>query len=182
MSFGEKLKMEYLQSVDKEAIFKGCNDDEVDKLGKLQGVSYIPLLYRDLLLKMGRIGMGKILDGEATYDYLTYLKESFLREIARSNLNCPKDIFVFFGHHDYIFYFFRTKLMEPNPIVYGYFEAYNGFVKLSNTLSYFFERRVEWLKRKNFEIPDIEILEIDLYYDADKDEFTSDRTLNRSSE
>ncbi len=172
MSFGKSFKKAWLDTFQShsESMFEGCTQEEINFLMQKQGVSYLPKVYRDLLKVMGRSGIYRVLEGDCTYYDLHVLKDRFDSITERENLKYPADIFVFNDHQGYIFYFFRTKgTQKSNPPVYGYHDAWEGFSRLSDSLSGFFIQQLEWKKHKTG--PDLIQLETGLDYDMELDVF-----------
>jgi hypothetical protein len=152
-SFGVVLKEKLIKSglvnaYDGEPI-RGCTPDEIEALKNYQGVDYIPEIYYQFLLELGR-GAGKLFRGsDYSYKYLPHLREDakILFSEHKPPLLLPDDAFVFFGHQGYIYYYFHTGNREDDPAVYSYQEGDSQVIRISDSLSQFYNKAIENLGR-----------------------------------
>jgi hypothetical protein len=97
----------------------GCSKDEIEEIKASQNVSYLPPLYEDFLLIMGRHA-GELFIGSDWY-YPDLLKLKNGAETTPCEL--PDDAFILLDHQGYQFMFFRTASQNPDPEVYHYMES-----------------------------------------------------------
>lgn len=104
----------------------GCSSMEIVELQKRQGVVFIPEIYQEFLLKMGK-GAGNFLQHlECFYPELLHLKDEVKTEILREDrttFRLPNDAFVFMANQAYEFFYFQAKGGENDPPVYHYIEG-----------------------------------------------------------
>ena len=122
MSFGKKLKDQLIQyGITDPDGFSGCTEDEIAKAMSAQGVTFLPRLYRELLLEIGYYAGNRLFQGEDyTCTDLLWLKEVALKLLAgiREPFELPEDAFVFLMHQGCIFWYFHTKDHEEDPPVF----------------------------------------------------------------
>jgi len=112
--------------VTKLSEISGCSSEEVMELQKRQGVVFIPEIYKEFLVKMGK-GAGSFLQHvECFYPDLLHLKAEVKTEILREDrtiFRLPEDVFVFMVNQSYEFFYFHTNAKESDPPVYHYIEG-----------------------------------------------------------
>lgn len=136
-----------------QTIYKGCSEEEIDKITEIAGGS-LPKCYLEFLSLMGKemdrkeIGMRGFLVGNAVfYEDLFDNKEGMLElleEDNRTDLVLTDNDFVFYDSQGILQAFFKLDEGD-NPPVYGYEEGYSGnsFPQIADSLSSFFERYIE---------------------------------------
>lgn len=121
-------------------VFEGCTESEIAQIMKMQGVSRIPLLYKQFLLLMGRKGgrLQSVLD--LFYPTLLELKKlaSDSLEFDGSPFQLPSDAFVFATHLTHLYYYFSTADGDDPP-VYGFEEFDKAPRLIDDRLSKFFD-------------------------------------------
>jgi hypothetical protein len=124
----------------------GCTEAELETLMASQGIHFLPELYQEFLLMMGKQA-GLLHQGtDARYKYLLNIKEAAL-ELLQENDNpfeLPADAFVFQMHQGYEFFYFLTGDKSQNPPIYRYLEGTDvaGF-KVWNSLFDYFDIEIE---------------------------------------
>jgi hypothetical protein len=114
-SFGNDIKDELikLQLVDKVV---GCSEDELKTLSSEQNLNYIPDLYRQLMLVMGRSGVEILFDGDCTFTVVKNLKK-IIKQNPHVAPHIPDDALVFISDPGG-FFFLPTNKQEDDPAVY----------------------------------------------------------------
>lgn len=135
----------------------GCAEVEIETLMTNQGVTFLPELYRQFLLTLGKQS-GLLFQGtDAQYKYLMGMKEAAV-ELLQENGNpfdLPADAFVFRMHQGYIFFYFLTADKNEDPPIYRYLEMTDQtpFKKWDSLADYFtteVEREIEvWVGLMN---------------------------------
>lgn len=119
----------------------GCTEAEIETLMTDQGVTFLPELYRQFLLTLGKQS-GLLFQGtDAQYKYLMGMKEAAV-ELLEENGNpfaLPAEAFVFRMHQGYIFFYFLTTDKNENPPIYRYLEMEDQtpFKKWDSLTDYF---------------------------------------------
>lgn len=135
----------------------GCAEAEIETLMANQGVTFLPELYRQFLLTLGKQS-GLLFQGtDAQYKYLMGMKEAAV-ELLQENGNpfaLPADAYVFRMHQGYTFFYFLTADKHENPPIYRYLEMEDQtpFKKWYSLADYFtteVEREIEvWVGLMN---------------------------------
>jgi hypothetical protein len=101
--------------------FIGCVEEELEELKLAQKVQYLPQVYRQFMLEMGRTSGGlHRVDGEFRYPFVKDFKPDGLPPIwLPEDFELPDDIFVFVTDKDAFALYFHTKAEEDDPIVYN---------------------------------------------------------------
>ena len=104
---------------------EGCNIRDIEEVMEAQSIFYLPEIYKDFLLIVGKSSGGWFLGSDVSIRFLRGVKESFKEELEWNNAwdDNYKNIFIFMGHQGYVFYFFYTNKKEIDPIVYRYMEG-----------------------------------------------------------
>ena len=166
LSITEKIERIKEKAIAVGYTITGCTELEIEKLRERQGVDYLPEMYRQLMLLMGREGLSKLLMGPASCESLgAEALAQFERMLRNRGICDPKDFFVIMVHAGYQFFFFRTKDQVPDPPVWGQWDD-NYFYRLSDSLSQFILEELEgkkerWRRRMNTAY----------FYDPAKDNF-----------
>lgn len=119
----------------------GCTEAEIETLMTDQGITFLPELYRQFLLILGKQS-GLLFQGtDAQYKYLMGMKEAAV-ELLQENGNpfdLPSDAFVFRMHQGYEFLYFLTADKHENPPIYRYLEMEDQtpFKKWDSLTDYF---------------------------------------------
>jgi hypothetical protein len=93
--------------------FVGCTEEEVESIRLAQCVAYLPGLYRQFMLEMGKSTAGLIPADDAG-DFI------FPEVISFQNDGLPEDCFVFLVDSQVdSFWFFRTANREDDPMLYA---------------------------------------------------------------
>lgn len=116
-----------LIQIDKSNVleFHGCSHDEIRKLMKNQSVEKLPNIYIDFMLKLGKNCPGSVFTGEDLYyDSVLELKDVFadFLEYEKAEWEISDNIFIFWTHHDYKFYFFDVAEGD-NPPIYVFIQG-----------------------------------------------------------
>ncbi|MBZ0319372.1 MAG: SMI1/KNR4 family protein [Anaerolineae bacterium] len=124
----------------------GCTEAEIEILMTNQGVTFLPELYRQFLLTLGKQS-GLLFQGtDAQYKYLMGMKEAAV-ELLQENgkpFALPADAFVFRMHQGYTFFYFLTGDKNENPPIYRYLEMTDQTpFKKWDTLDDYFTTEVE---------------------------------------
>ncbi len=123
VSFVRHLKRRWMSSGRFQLPISGCTDEEIDQLQTAQGMAYLPKLYREFMLQMGRDdgGLGKSFGAYLTYPYVFAFKTEqtgFAQPILQT-FEMEQGRFVFCSDNDNFFYFFDARDMSDDPIVYN---------------------------------------------------------------
>lgn len=147
-SFGVEFK-EKLTSLGRAvpSQFKGMTEQEIEEVRIAQRVEYLPEIYRQFLLHMGR-GAGRLFQGlDYTYSDLLDIKEAAIEFGAEDDppFELPEDAFVFRSDQGVQFLYFHTIGKEDDPAVYSYVEGDRKHrpLKLADKLSEFFYNSAE---------------------------------------
>ena len=151
-SFGVKLRQAILRlnvfrSTYPEA-FLGCSAEEIENVMHEQGVEFLPKIYREFMMEMGkRAGGWLFYDAVYFCPHVGKNKIDAAEILERHNkqLVLPPDAFVFAIHPNDAFHYFLTAEQSEDPPVYYFHYALNDFYKMSNHLSIFFYSMVEQL-------------------------------------
>jgi hypothetical protein len=158
-NYGKQLRQRIidLKLTDPEHIpLQGCTLEEIEKIKDLQGIDYIPEVYRQFLLVAGH-GAGLLFRGsDYDYNWLHLLKSHAQGLIEQANIDfvLPADALVFIGHQGYINFYFTTADHDDNPAVFIIHEAKIGAdIRLfSQTLTEFYEIEIQsWLELREKE-------------------------------
>lgn len=108
--FIENIKRELIDLFENpEFEFIGCTVDELDKLKENQQVSFIPDLYRQLMLTMGHKGID---------DLFLYLRCTYRDAETLKNAALPPESFAFMEDAGVCLYYFRTDDKQDDTAVY----------------------------------------------------------------
>jgi len=102
-------------------LFKGCTNEEIQQVMKVQNVKRLPSTFVEYLQIMGHGGIAEILLGDsADFNSMLYLKESLIDQVESysPNFTLPNNVFVFFGHQDVEFRYFLTDNSDDDPPVF----------------------------------------------------------------
>lgn len=130
-SFGVALreKMVALRVFRPQGVFLGCSPEELEEIRLGQQVDFLPRIYREFMLEMGK-GAGGFLFNDGIY-------------------TCPSaaenKAFVFFVSSNDIFYYFETDPQVDDPPVYQFDNRYAKLIKANETLSNFLDAYVNML-------------------------------------
>ncbi len=127
--------------------YQGCSIDEIEHLMKAQSVSTLPKFYVDFMMQMGRVKPREGIFRGEDIDYLAAIeiKDNFVEFLDEPNIEweIPDNIFVFWEHHGYQFYFFYVDQDNDSPI-YRFAEGDNEphlvAEKFSDLLDMFYRR------------------------------------------
>lgn len=139
----DQIQDELLKLGEDPAKMLGCTPEQIEELKAIQGVSKLPGLYQEFLLKMGR-GAGTLFQGTAFYygamKYFNFKQDAqdLLRE-KEVLFQMPHSGFVFLIHQGYIFMYFDTDAQEYDPILYRYIEGDPSPKPISNLSKLFLE-------------------------------------------
>ncbi|WP_330183384.1 SMI1/KNR4 family protein [Nocardia sp. NBC_01503] len=98
---------------------RGCGEEEIVALMNAQGVTELPLAYREFLGCAGRDPYWLSRNDEWDYDWVVEAKD-LAREIVVDDYERDfepfENSFIFLTHHGYMFYYFRPEdLAAPDP-------------------------------------------------------------------
>lgn len=102
----------------------GCTDREIEALlGKFGLTQGLPDAYQAFLLQIGSAPGDLLRGSDLRYSALEHLQREFKQVLlAVGGAEVPDDAFVYLGHQDYEFCWFRLS-ERPDPLVYSFSEA-----------------------------------------------------------
>ncbi|MEP7284747.1 MAG: SMI1/KNR4 family protein [Chloroflexota bacterium] len=102
----------------------GCSPQEINEMKARQGVNYLPDLYVEYLLVLGKEAGNLDVGSSCFYPTLLELKGSAVNLLEENEFPflLPDDAFVFFMHQGYQFLYFLTKDKLEDPPVFYYIE------------------------------------------------------------
>lgn len=160
--FGERLKahyLDYIQSIralpiipfEKNILkvnlrWAGLDDQKIATLKQAQQVSYLPLVYEQVLRVMGEAdgGIAIVTRLEVLFGSLQHIKQELLRQInfqRRDGIvtpDLPTSAFVFACRAGQQFFFFETEPVQDDPPVYYFENGISKFIPIADTLSSWF--------------------------------------------
>ena len=91
--FMEKVKRKYPHNNFKSH-FEGCTQEEIKELMDIQEVAFLPPLYQDFLLYLGKVNGGVVLFN--VYNEIKHLKKSLINtlQLEDASIKLPNDAFV----------------------------------------------------------------------------------------
>lgn len=143
---------------------KGCKEAVLMAAKHEQQVDFLPEMYRKFMLACG--DCFEILLGDAcNCDRLEIggYKRDLIDTLAEKSMRLPPDIFVFFSHGDYVWYFFRTNPQVDDPPIYCYYDQDPGIRLISPGFSH--------LVRLPKEYPISQMFRVFFYYDSEANTF-----------
>jgi hypothetical protein len=112
-SFVREMKSRWMMCPEYKPPFIGCTEEEVESIRLAQGVDYLPELYRQFMLEMGKSTAGLIPANDPC-------DLSFPEVLSFQNDGLPEDCFVFLvDSQGDMFWFFRTVDNYDNPMLYA---------------------------------------------------------------
>lgn len=138
---------------------QGCPYSHIIEMMTAQDVDYLPPLYEDFMLDMGRMGYLIFPMRKYVYPYILNFKKDLLRFIAfwvelGNVFELPKDAFVFVNDFGAGFLYFCTSDKNPDPIVHYIWEddGIEYMTRSESLLDYFTKLckvRIEHAERMN---------------------------------
>ncbi len=127
LNFGQVLqqKMLELKLVPNLDGFIGCTPDEIEAVRIGQQVDFLPKIYREFLMEMGRLARPLMPYEVYWYPHLSELKDWLVEDAESHNLpvTLPEDAFLVAMSSDDRCFYFHTAGQEENPMIYEYFLA-----------------------------------------------------------
>jgi len=132
---------------------EGCTEEQIDEIKVKQRVNFLPEIYRQFLLWMGRNAGDLYLGSDYTCNRLLHLKDEANSDFERfgHTFRFADDVFVFMSHGGYVYWYFDTKDKNDDPSVYMYHESNRVSVKVDEHLSQFFDDSIRELAPQAFE-------------------------------
>ena len=106
-------QMENLKVLHRDSI-EGCTTDEIAQLKKIQNIGKLPPLYVEFLSKLGKKAGAFGVGSDMFYPVLLELKEEAIYILDEEAGLIPNDAFVFYIHHGYIVWYFRTDVINSS--------------------------------------------------------------------
>lgn len=109
--------------------FEGMNDQEIITIANAQGVERLPEFYIEYLRYFGKRSGDLFIGSDTDSRYLPTLKmsaSSLKTKFEPVEYGVPEDAFVFKGHQDNTYWYFRTNNKLEDPPVYMLWEDMNG--------------------------------------------------------
>lgn len=129
-----------------KSLIQGCSQDEINQILKTQEVRYLPALYIEFMLLMGKMSI--VFETNLYYAYPHVLRfktrtQSFLTFWNETSVTLPKDAFVFYEAEQSAFYYFLTEQQINNPMIFYIWEDDGVFqTERIDTLSNFLQKNL----------------------------------------
>lgn len=96
----------------------GCTKSEIEEIMKAQNVTYLPKIFVEYLLAMGRQSGDIYIGEDVGYRILLGIKSTLKALMADVNIDLPENSFVFQGSQGIAFYLFYTDSNDEDPPIY----------------------------------------------------------------
>jgi hypothetical protein len=134
--------------------FEGCTEKDIQDLMESQNISRLPKIYVEFLRHLGKkTGKNFLIGEDILCPHLEGIREGFdwLLEKYKIDWEIPENIFVFWTHQDYQFYYFHVDEGD-DPTVYIITYAMKSPEKVFDHLSQLFEdllkRHEDFIKKR----------------------------------
>jgi len=144
--------------------FRGCSDDELEALHRTQGVSHLPVAYREFMCRMGGGGVGSAIaelfpGDDVAYDSMVPADDWLGARHAADEVLREHGVELDLGDEFLVIRTFRTAELDyipldgPDPVVYGVRDA-DGPTVVFDSFTRWLEFRIGRAIKRRFPLRD----------------------------